>query len=388
MAQCGRKGLNWAAVLVSGLVGVLALARLGSAPISGTGMDADQLSFLEALGSAALVQLLAMLCVLLNNRRLAALLLLASVPVFCMWAIGLRTSFVFRNSNWSEAYAWLAVLCAMQGAYWHLSSRCAWPTVLGRTLSARVRVSVVSVAIISIGVSDLIITFIDALQPWPPSAIDCNVSGVFSQSTFVRDTAFVAHVIQAGHQIKSSGRWVGYWALVTVQEQLAGWHPPRLAILTESPDGLRNGDDYFVDGRRPKGLLTRFLPIVEIGICTRTTFLSDAGIPLRLLRSRFPTNDVRIIGRVDQGLEVTPREPHARQEHVPVQGAQAAITGPRGTFIATTDKEGIYDIGALPPGRYRVDLQTNRGSQRLMTLSDWSCDLKPGEVANYSFSFR
>jgi hypothetical protein len=193
-------------------------------------------------------------------------------------------------------------------------------------------------------------------------------------------------VIRAGHQIQVSGRWVGYWALVTVQEQFTGWHLPRLAILTEGV--FRNGGDYFVDGRRPKGLLTRFLPIVEIDICNRTTLLSDAGIPLRLLRSSFPKNDVRIIGRVDRWVERPQLRPYEPLKYVLVGGAQAAITGPNGTIIATTDKDGICDVGGLPPGRYSVRLQTKSGSQSARALSDWSCDLKPGEVANYSFSFR
>jgi hypothetical protein len=159
-----------------------------------------------------------------------------------------------------------------------------------------------------------------------------------------------------------------------------------LAILTEGV--FHDGDDYFVDGRRPKGLLTRFLPIVEMDICNRTGLLSDAGIPLRLLRSTFPRNDVRIIGRVDRWLETRQRQPYELQEYVLVRGAQAAITGPGGTIIATTDEGGIYSADGLPPGKYSVRLQTNGGSQSVMALSDWSCDLKPGEVADYSFSIR
>lgn len=388
MPPLGKKALDWTAIVVGGLVGVLALARFGSDPISSSGIDEEGFSFLEALSLAALVQFVAAICALVNKRQIAAVVLLASGPVFVAWAIGFRRSSVFRpyDSRWYYAFAWLAVLCAVLGGYWLFTARRQWPAVLTRPLPVRVRAFVVCVALILIGVSDLAITFVDALRPWPPSSIDCGVPGVFSQSTFVRDTAFTAHVIRVGHQIKASDRWVGYWALVTVQEQFTGWRLPRLAILTEGV--LRDGDDYFVDGRRPQGLLTRFLPIVEIGICNRTAFLSGAGIPLRLLRSSFPENDVRIIGRVDRWLETPPLLLYRPLKYELVAGAQAVITGPAGTTIATTDKDGIYDVGGLPPGKYSVRLQSNGGSQEAMALMDGPCHLKPGDVANYSFSFR
>jgi hypothetical protein len=239
--------------------------------------------------------------------------------------------------------------------------------------------------LILIGVSDVVITAIFELRP--PSMGHCDgIAGVFSQTTFVRETAFTAHVIRAPHQANLYGKWVGCWALVAVQEQLSGWHLSRFAILTKSY--FYDGDDYFVEGRRPKGLLTRFLPIVEIGGCSRTGPLPDAGIALRLLKSTFPKNDVRIIGRVDRWQERRPLRPFEPPRYVLVQGAEAAITGPTGTTIATTDKDGIYDMGGLPPGNYSVRLQTNSGSQNVVAHSDWSSDLKPGEVAEHSFSFR
>ena len=385
MSQRGKKAFNWAAVVVSGVVGVVALARFGSYPIFSSGHGKEQLYLLSV---AALVHLLASLCALLNKRQLAALIVLASVPVFSAWAIRFRASSVFDpyESRWYCAYAWLAVLTAVLGAYWLFSFRRRWPPVLTRPLSARVRASVVGGVLTLIGASDVVITAIDALRPVPESTRQCGVSGVFSQSTIVRDAAFTAHVIRAGHQIKVSDRWVGYWALVSIQEQFTGWRLPRLAILTEGV--FHDGNDYFVDGRRPKGLLTRFLPIVEIDICNRTSLSSDAGIPLRLLRSTFPKNDVRIIGRVRRLLETGPRQPYEPQEYVVVQGAHAAITGPSGTVVATTDEDGIYSADGLPPGKYSVRLQTSGGSQNVMALSDWSRDLKRGEVADNSFSIR
>jgi hypothetical protein len=185
MPQRGKKALNWTAVVVSGLVGVLALAHFGSDPISSSGVGEEQLSLLEALSLAALVHLLAAICALLNKRQLAALVLLASVPVFSEWALGFRASSIFEPyySRWYYAYVLLAVLCAVLGAYWLLCSRRQWPTVLTRPLSARVRASVICVALILTGVSDLVITFIDALRPWPESSRDCDVPAVYSRST-------------------------------------------------------------------------------------------------------------------------------------------------------------------------------------------------------------
>jgi hypothetical protein len=168
MTQRGKTAFNWAAVVVSGVVGVVALARFGSYPIFSSGDGKEQLYLLSV---AALVHLLASLCALLNKRQLAALIVLASVPVFSAWAIRFRASSVFDPyaSRWYYTYAWLAVLSAVLGAYWLFSFRRRWPTVLTRTLSARVRASVVCGALTLIGVSDVVITFIDALRPVPES---------------------------------------------------------------------------------------------------------------------------------------------------------------------------------------------------------------------------
>ena len=383
-----KKLLSWSAVAASGLIAVLALVRLGSDPVSRSGLDGEQFVSLGALGVAALVHLVAAICVMLSRRQLAALVLLASVPVFSAWAIHFRACSVLNPSDRGlyHAFGLLAVLSASLCACWLFSSRRQWPPVLPSSYSARARVSIVCSFIALAGASDLVITLIQAIRPSPPAAIDCNVAGVFSQSTFLRDTAFTAHVILVGHQVKVSNRWGGYWAVVTVQEQLVGWHLPRLALLT---DGFfRSGDNYFVDGRRSKGLFTRFLPIVAIGICNRTALISDSGIPLRLIRSGFPKKDVRIVGRVDRLLDKTLRKFYERSEFRPIQGALVAITGPSGTTIASTDQDGIYDVAGLSPGRYSVHLQSQIGLQNVIALSNWQCDLKPGEVATYSFSFR
>ncbi len=265
-----------------------------------------------------------------------------------------------------------------------LSSRHGWSTVLASSSSPKLKAVVLGIGFAGIATSAVAITMLHSLQR-PASGRDCPGQFVYSRSTFVRDTAFTAHVILVGHQAKLSNGWIGSWALVRVQEHLAGWRPPRLIFLTRG--AFRSGEDYFIDGRRPRGVLTRILPLVEVDCSPRSDFLSDAGVSLRLLKSGFPKNDVRIIGRVDRWLKAT-SQPYAQHERLLVRGAQVVVSGPGGVIVATTDEEGVYDVPGLPPGTYNAHLQSGGSSQDAHALSNGSCDLKPGEVAIYSFSFR
>jgi len=104
------------------------------------------------------------------------------------------------------------------------------------------------------------------------------------------------------------------------------------------------GDVYFVAGRLSQGLLTRWIfPVINMH-CSRSNLIQYATVDLRVLRSGRPKSGVRVIGRVEK------RGNYRR----PVPGVKVVITGPEGTVITTTDKDGIYDVSGLVPGQYEV----------------------------------
>ncbi|HEV3039305.1 MAG TPA: carboxypeptidase-like regulatory domain-containing protein [Candidatus Angelobacter sp.] len=359
-----KKILNWIMVAVSGLIAVFGVARFGSVSIDVFPPGIERVGFLLGVALVTFVPLLAFVLALLNRRRLSALLFLLVVPIFPWWAVS-------HSYDFPEHHIAVGVCLGVVGLYWLFASWRDWPAMLPSPLSLRRRIGVFCLVVFLVGALDLVATFILAARPFPSSSWVCAGPSEFPRSTFGHDAIFTAHAIRVGHQLRTSDGWLGYWALATVQERYRGWHFPRIVLLTEGI--IRSGHDYFVDARRPKGLLTRFLPIMEIENCTRTSELADAGLALRLLRSGLPENGARIIGQVRRVVFDT--------RPLWVQGATVAITGPIGTIIAVTDREGIYDIGGLPPGRYRAQLQ-ERGDD-----NGWT-DLAPGQVAEFSFALH
>jgi hypothetical protein len=376
------KALNWASLAASGLIGVLGLAFFGLQDASLARTDRWWLSFIAASALFAIVPFLALAFALLHKRRLAAISFLAAIPIFARWAY-LNASYA---SYLSHLYTWFAGLCFVLGLYWLLAWWRDWPALLARPIPIIRGIGIWCFCLITVSVLDLAFTFGLITLPYG-STVDCGLRGVFSRSTFGHDAVFTAHIIRVGHQLKMSDGWVGNWAIARVQERFWGWRFPHIVFLT-SEGGLRSGDDYLIDGRRPIGALTRFLPIVEIRHCNRTQRLVDAGVEIRVLRSGFPTSDVRIMGRVDRWVDQTSHEPYAPQEYTHMQGAKVEITGPPGTVIATTDGDGIYDVAGLPPGKYEVHLESSAGLRHNMALMEGPSDLQAGEVAIYSFSFR
>jgi hypothetical protein len=276
---------------------------------------------------------------------------LLAVPIFARWAF-LNAIYDAGMSHLYSVFAWV---CFVLGFYWLFAWWRDWPALLSHPLSIRRRVPVCFLTLFVIGALDLATTFVLEALPYP-SVGDCGLQGVFSRSTFGHDAVFTAHLILVGHQRRVSGAWVGSWALARVQERFWGWHFPGIVFL--SANGLRGGDDDLVDGRRPIGVVTRVLPIVEIWGCNRSARMADAGVELRLLRSGFPKNDVRIMGRVIKWVGERPQELYALRAYVPVQGARVSITGPGGPIVAITDRDGIYDLPGLPPAGTRPNYKT------------------------------
>jgi hypothetical protein len=206
---------------------------------------------------------------------------------------------------------------------------------------------------------------------WGP---DCSGRALFTKAAFPGHAVFTARLIYVGHKNTDRLGWqAGDWAIGIVQDRF--WGLPRwnshLVLLTHAI--FWEGETYFIDGRRPKGLLTRLLPIVEAGPCARSRPIVDATIDLRALHQSLPSSGARIIGYVrkpelfTQGL--TPPTPHT-----PFIGATITATSPSGKTVAVTDQEGVYEIDNLPPDDYTltVDLpQTQSAPVRKLKREDF-----------------
>jgi hypothetical protein len=105
---------------------------------------------------------------------------------------------------------------------------------------------------------------------------------------------------------------------------------------------LQSAESFFIDGTRMHGILTQFLPVVEVTPCNRGKLLEDAKVDLRILRDGPPHEGVRIIGQVE----------HFNRKNVP--GLQVTIASPAVTTTVVTDQNGIYDLSGLPPGHYAI----------------------------------
>lgn len=121
------------------------------------------------------------------------------------------------------------------------------------------------------------------------------------------------------------------------------------------------------------GLLTQFLPVVEITPCNRSRLLNDAKVDLRVLRDGPPHKGVRIIGQVM----------HYNGKDAP--SIQVAISGPAGIAEVMTDQDGIYDLSGMPPGHYTITANAKPirvGRNRCESYEDvgsgevWGCTLQ------------
>jgi hypothetical protein len=289
----------------------------------------------------------------IRNKKRAMYLFLISATL---------VSPVFVRSQWSASLlprlaGWSVLLVAF-GLFWFSTNKWGWPPLLApRPISRRSRLGHVFAACAAVVILDIAATL--AMTAWQSSlwGPDCSGRALFTKPAFPGHAVFTASLIYVGHKNTDRLGWqAGDWAIGIVQDRfwgLPGWNS-HLVLLTHAI--FWENETYFIDGRRPEGLLTRFLPIVEAGPCSRSRPLVDATLELRVLHRRLPESGARIIGYVrkpepfTQGL--TPPEPHA-----PLAGARITATSPTGKIIAVADAEGVYEIDGLSPDDYELTLE-------------------------------
>jgi hypothetical protein len=291
----------------------------------------------------------------IRNKKRAIYLFLISAAL---------VSPVFVRSQWTASLlprlaGWSALLVIF-GLFWLGTNKWGWsPLAALRPTSRRSRLRTAFTTCIAVVILDIAVTF--AMTAWQssPNGPDCRGRGLFTQPVFPGHTVFTARLARVGHGVHAIGdskKWAGDWAIGIVQEKFWGlpsaW--PRFVLLTNSI--FWEGETYLVDGRRDRGFLTRFLPIIEAGPCSRTRPVVDATVDLRILREKRTAMSSRIVGFVQQPESFRPW-PSAPIPHTPLAGARIDFTGSSGTTAVTADQDGIYEIAGLPPDDYTLTLE-------------------------------
>jgi hypothetical protein len=279
---------------------------------------------------------------------------------------------VLVYSRWSRSLlpflAGWSALFAIFGFFWLGTHRlgCA-PLVSSRRRATGERVMSFAAGCVVVLCLDLAITFGLAAMTSSLFTGDCRGKAPFVHSQSPSHAVCTARVIFVGRsfealvdagffrRIEVRDRQVGDWAVGIVEQRF--WGVPtwsRLVLLTN--DIYWKSESYFIDGNRPHGILTRFLPIIEGDPnCSRTRPEADADIDLRLLHQGSVANGVRIIGYVSESQPpwqpwMPPKPRNA------LAGAKINVRGSSWTGTATADKEGIYEIDDLPPDDYSLTL--------------------------------
>jgi len=307
----------------------------------------------------------------IRHRKRAAYLFAISA---CVAGIALSVShwsrvLVLRLTGWSAPFA-------LPGIFWWGTDKLGWPPPIApRTRPLARQVGAIVLSCLTVLSLDVILTLTLAAFSSSLSGPDCSGRRLFARPVFPGHTVFTARVIFASisaedfaresiFRIRGGGPGelrdprVGDWAIGVVREKFWGlprW-APRVVLLTNHI--FWQGETYFVDGNRERGLLTRFLPVVEAGPCARTSSIKDAIVDLRVLREPPSATGTRLIGFVRQP-ERSPAKsiivaPPAAPS--PSAGARIRVTGPSGTRIIVTDQSGVYQLDDLPPGLYNLEL--------------------------------
>lgn len=353
---------RYAVAAVTLVAGIFWFAYLASQPTPSYTMSFRQWLAAVGLLFVSLLLLIAPI-VALRHPRAASLILLLPVPFLVLWCCLAMpwplTQFSFEGATTnSVTLMTMLSLFILPGAYWLFLSKTdnksvSTPVVRTTTKVITVTVIVISVVCVTIG-----------MDIYSRNIGECHYEmHPFAKQLFPRQAVFTAREIGSGLlwpsrsvANQSPGLPKKYWALVSVQKPFWGlpWWDRKIALLTVTTNAdllFEPGENYFIDGRHESGVLTRFLPIYSI-FCTRTNRLKDAEIDMRVLRDGSPHDGIRILGRtvkvVSRNLE-------------PVAGIPIVISGPSGKTNVTSDQNGVFDISGLPPGRYNIGRQTEKG---------------------------
>jgi hypothetical protein len=362
LAPLTKKVLNWLVFIVGLIAATLGLAIFGAFPVPPHDSYIDW-AVTALLLSLGLVPLMGSLLAV-RKRRIAAMVFLigaleAAICGICGWFA--RPYWLKNIASWAAADS---ILFAVLGIFLLSMHRRSWPPLWDSSQPSRKR----KIAGVLVGCLMLTLIILGAFRLGVAgvSAIDCGEPPPFARPRRPDQAVFTARlvVVEGWPARLLNVRWLPF---AIVQQHFWGlpWWDHKV-VLVGLP--LRPAGPFFIDGTRMQGLLTQFLPVVEVKPCNRSRLLKDAKVDLRLVHDGPPRTGVRIIGQVQ----------HYNTTEAP--GIQVVIASPSVTTTVITDQDGIYDLSGLPPGHYAIAANARPkrvGRNRCAMVYD---DLKAGEV--------
>ncbi len=364
-----RHAVSWFVIVLGLLLGTASVGMMDRCPVF-EAFDPFQWSRAAFFALLGFVSLIASILAI-RSRRQAAILFLGAIPL--MFAF---TALLAHHAQSGETDSLLKVILvflaislpfAIPGVFWLVTWLSEWPPLFPSRRAHAVVGSSLFVFCITAG----LLLSLDG--PFPDD--ECPRGGPYTVTQQPGHVAFTAKVIFVGRPIEYP---FSEWSLVRVERRfwgLAAWAPGY--VIVRYPVKKGETGEYFVDGRWSPGLFKHFLPVVEPYPCCHTEHLDRAQVDLRALRDGPPKSGVRIIGRVYFGMY---------GDNKPANGVKVQIIGPGGIVSTTTDQQGIYDVVNLPPGHYKIQIESECLRERFAYRGE--CDLKTGDVWGATLTAR
>ena len=360
---------TWIVVLWSIGIGVLGLVLVG------TGQIFNWRLMLAVTGTliCALIPICCVFWGVKSRRNAAQWSLGAAIPAF---ALRMADSTWYRLGNNAEFAALLiAMSLVMPGLFWLLTAKFCWPELLTNGFRGWRRRVAAAGAVFAIAACVFYGLVLLALRMPRLVPYSCGSTSVVTSAIEADHAMFLAHRLFRSHKPEQFADyysfWRPLWSLAVVDHEywgLPSWKP-RVILFSGSYDG-----QFLVDATRDHGLISGLLPLYINRVCGQSGDVKRAEAQLRVLREGNPTNGVRIIGNV-----FGPRESHV----------EVIVSGPQGELRTFTDDTGVYDVGGLPAGRYRIRLnavdsryqQTDQGcitedGKMVVNGQVWGCQLR------------
>jgi len=357
---------SFATFTLGTVIGVLGIAAVADMPVF-PGYFQTEWSKVIGIGTIGFVGLFSSI-VALRNRRRAGLLLLGAAPIvgscFAWWLRESRYDSHISVMRLLLIFAVASAPLGIPGAFWFATSRAGWEPVLRtRLLSKRAFQVLGGGTLAALGLcAALLLSFYLPKGAWVDWGHEYAPLGV---PQFADQAVFTADPVFAGEN-RRDPRFCT-WMLMHVQHRFWGlsrWNPN--FVVVKGFSRFEKGE-YLVDAQTSQGLLTHFLPFVELYSCSHTAPAHQAIADLRALNSEPPTSGVRILGTVYTDMFVTSE---------PARDMEVIVSGPKGSLSIRTDEQGIYDLIG-PEGHYSITI----GPQQLRGFRYTAeADVKSGQV--------